>query len=173
MVWPFDYCCHCLSRRWGEQFICRLTRWLLGVSLIARYMGPTWGPSGADTSSEHMSRVKCMSTFCELPHRWISQNKFDDNVTLVLVMVWCCQATSYYQSQSWPFSVSLYNVTSPPWVNTSDLHSILMSKNDTVRVALITTTKLKSTFITKSTRASIPSHKWNPQSNQWINQLIL
>ena len=39
-----------------------------------------------------------------------------DKSTLVQVMAWCRQATSHYQSQCWPRSVSPYNITRPQWV---------------------------------------------------------
>ena len=41
----------------------------------------------------------------------------DGKSTLVQVMAWCCQATSHYQSQCWPRSMSLNGVTRPQWVN--------------------------------------------------------
>ena len=45
---------------------------------------------------------------CELALRWTSLNLTDDKSTLVLVMVWCHQATSLYLSQCWP-NVVLFN----------------------------------------------------------------
>ena len=41
----------------------------------------------------------------------------DDKSTLVRVMAWCHQATSYYLSQCWPRFMSPYSVTRPQWVN--------------------------------------------------------
>ena len=41
----------------------------------------------------------------------------DDKLTLVQIMAWCLQATSYYLIQCWPRSVSTYGVTRPQWVN--------------------------------------------------------
>ena len=43
----------------------------------------------------------------------------DDKSTLVQVLAWCCQATSYCLSQCWPRSLSPYGVTRPQWINTS------------------------------------------------------
>ena len=43
-----------------------------------------------------------------------------DKSTLVQVMAWCCEATSYYLSQYWPRSVSPYNISRPYWVNLSN-----------------------------------------------------
>ena len=41
----------------------------------------------------------------------------DDKSTLVQVMAWCRQATSYYLSQCWPRFMSPYGVTLPQYVN--------------------------------------------------------
>ena len=46
-----------------------------------------------------------------MPH-----NLSDEKSTLVQVMTWCRQATSLYQSQWWPRSMSSYGVTKPKWV---------------------------------------------------------
>ena len=40
----------------------------------------------------------------------------DDKSTLVQIMAWCRQATSYYLSQCWWRSLSPYGVTRPQWV---------------------------------------------------------
>ena len=49
--------------------------------------------------------------------RWMPWDLTDDKSTLVQVMAWCHQATSYYLSQCWPRSMSPYGVTRPQWVN--------------------------------------------------------
>ena len=49
--------------------------------------------------SEHIFRIKFMSTFCEIAHRWMPQKTFDDKSTLVQVMAWCLQAPSHHLSQ--------------------------------------------------------------------------
>ena len=46
------------------------------------------------------------------------QNTFEDQSTLVQVMVWCRQATSHYLSQCWLRSMSPYGISRPQWVNT-------------------------------------------------------
>ena len=56
---------------------------------------------------------------CEITLRRMSQGLTDDKSTLVQVMVWCRQATSHYQNQCWPRSMSPYGVTRPQWVNSS------------------------------------------------------
>ena len=51
--------------------------------------------------STHKLWIKFMSTYCETALRWMTQNIFDDKLTLVRVMAWCHQATSYYLNQCW------------------------------------------------------------------------
>ena len=54
----------------------------------------------------------------EIALRWLSLDLMvspDDKSTLVLVMAWCCQATRYYLSQCWPWSMSPDGLTRPPW----------------------------------------------------------
>ena len=51
--------------------------------------------------------------------RWMPPDLTDDKPTLVLVMAWCHQATSHYQSQCWPRSISPYGVNRPQRVNLS------------------------------------------------------
>ena len=46
--------------------------------------------------SEFILRTKMMVTFSEIARRLISQNTSHDKSTLVLVMAWCCQGTTYY-----------------------------------------------------------------------------
>ena len=47
----------------------------------------------------------------------------NEKSTLVLVMAWCHQATSHYQSQYWPRSELPYGINRPQWVNFSMLNS--------------------------------------------------
>ena len=54
----------------------------------------------------------------EIALRWISLELSDDKSTLVQVMAWCRQATSYYLNHCWPRSPMPYVVTRPQWVNT-------------------------------------------------------
>ena len=44
-------------------------------------------------------------------------NTFDDKSTLLQVMAWCLQATSHYQTQCWPWSMSPYGITRLQWVD--------------------------------------------------------
>ena len=50
--------------------------------------------------------IKLMTTLCEIALRWMAQNTFDDNSTLVQVMAWCCHAPSHYLNHCWPRSMS-------------------------------------------------------------------
>ena len=54
---------------------------------------------------------------CEIALIWMSLDFNDDQSTLVQLMAWCRQATSYYLSQGWPRSLSPSGVTWPQWVN--------------------------------------------------------
>ena len=49
----------------------------------------------------------------ELALRWMSLDLTDNKSTLVQVMAWCRQATSYCLSQCWPRPLSPYGVTRP------------------------------------------------------------
>ena len=53
---------------------------------------------------------------CEIALIWMSLDFTDDQSTLVQVMAWCCQATSHYLSQCWPWALLPYGVTRPGWV---------------------------------------------------------
>ena len=46
---------------------------------------------------------------CETALIWVSLDHTYDKSTLVQVMAWCRQATSYYLSQCWPRSLSPYD----------------------------------------------------------------
>ena len=48
--------------------------------------------------------------------RWMPHDLTDDKSTLVQVMAWCRQASSYYLSQCWLSSLSPYGVARPQWV---------------------------------------------------------
>ena len=45
----------------------------------------------------------------------MSLNLTDDKLTLDQALAWCHQTTSYYLSQCWPSSLSLYGATRPQW----------------------------------------------------------
>ena len=53
---------------------------------------------------------------CEIAPRWLPQNLSNEKSTLVQVMAWCRQATSHYQNQCWPRSLTSYGITRPQWV---------------------------------------------------------
>ena len=76
----------------------------------------------------------------EITLRWMSLDRTEDKSTLVQVMAWCRQATSYYLSQCWPrsaWSVSPYGLIRPQWVkwiimavpgaDVSDIHIRMLS----------------------------------------------
>ena len=54
---------------------------------------------------------------CEIALIWMPLDFTDDKSTLVQVMAWCHQATSYYLSLYWPRSLSPSGTTRPLWVN--------------------------------------------------------
>ena len=82
-----------------------------------------------------MLQAKFMSTSCETALRWMPQNTFNDQSTLVQVMAWCCQATSHYLSQCWSRSMSPYGVNRLECVNTND--DIKGSQRNMVLIAQI------------------------------------
>ena len=110
---------HYLIRFWKLHFSNSL-------SLIARFMGPTWGPCGADrtqvgpmfTPWTLLSGlwIDTFSTANEISLRWVPQKPFGDISTLVQVMAWCRQAASHYLSQWWLRSMSLQCITRWQWV---------------------------------------------------------
>ena len=53
---------------------------------------------------------------------WMPQDLTDDKSTLVQVMAWCRQATSYYLSQCWLSSLSPYGIARPQWVKLSNVN---------------------------------------------------
>ena len=61
---------------------------------------------------KHKLWIKFMST-CKIALRWIPQNTFDCQSTLVQVMAWChVMAPSHYLNQCWPRSIHnmLWNI---------------------------------------------------------------
>ena len=48
----------------------------------------------------------------------------NDQSKLAQVMAWCCQAPNHYLGQYWPRSVSLYVISRPQWVNSSQICQI-------------------------------------------------
>ena len=57
-----------------------------------------------------------LSIACEFALRWMPPELTIEKSTLVQVIAWCCQATSYYLSQCWQGSISPYGVTRPQLV---------------------------------------------------------
>ena len=55
----------------------------------------------------------------------MAQNHIDAKSTLIQVMAWCCQATSYCLSQCWPISMLSYGISRPQGVKIkfNDFHS--------------------------------------------------
>ena len=49
---------------------------------------------------EHMLWITFLSSYCKIALGWKLQNTFDKS-TLIQVMAWCHQATSYYLKQCW------------------------------------------------------------------------
>ena len=64
--------------------------------------------------------INILSTCCETESMWVPKNPIDYKSTLVQVMVCCHQASSYYQSQCWPRSISPYGVKWLQWILTYD-----------------------------------------------------
>ena len=64
---------------------------------------------------------------CEIALRWLLLELADDKSTLVQVMAWCYQATSYYLSQCWLRSLSPYGITRTEWVNVCKHYVFLWS----------------------------------------------
>ena len=96
----------------------------LGCILAVANLNNSLVPGRCDSTSnfkrvifKHMLRIKFMSTSCEIAHRWLPHNTFDDKSTLVRVMAWCHQAMSHYMSQCWPKSIFPDGITRPQWVN--------------------------------------------------------
>ena len=80
---------------------------------------------------ELISPWDILSTFCETGLRIVLQNPIDNKSTLLQVMAWCHQATSYYLSQCWARSMLPYGITRPWWVHLHPMylhHSRLKSK---------------------------------------------
>ena len=66
----------------------------------------------------------------EIALRWVPKDRTDDKSTLVQVMAWYRQATSYYLSQCWPRSMSPNGVTRPQWVKRKGWHMDCPNHNE-------------------------------------------
>ena len=62
-----------------------------------------------------ISLIDILKTFCEIGHRWMSQNHVDNKSRKVPAMAWCHQGTSHYLSQCLPRFISPYG--RPQWFN--------------------------------------------------------
>ena len=92
---------------WYIPSIERIMHWVSSLA-PGRY-----GSNFKSVIFKYMLQIKFMSASCGIAPRWMPQNIFDDESTLVQEMVWCCQATSHYLRQRWPKSMSPYDVTRP------------------------------------------------------------
>ena len=63
-------------------------------------------------------QIDILGISCEIALRWMPENNFDDQSTMVHVMAWCRQATSHYLSQCWPRSRVPCGAIRPQWVKT-------------------------------------------------------
>ena len=71
-----------------------------GAKFFINSLAPgSYGSNFKSIISVHMSRIKFMSTSCEIPLWWMALNIFNDEPTLAQVMAWCHRATSHYLSQ--------------------------------------------------------------------------
>ena len=69
--------------------------------------------------------IKFISTSCEIAFWWIRWKTFDGKSTLVKVMVWCHQATSYQFKQFWPrFMPHMMSLGHNEWNHTSKINEI-------------------------------------------------
>ena len=68
-------------------------------------------------------RIVTWAMALKLISDWVPQNLNNERSTLVAVMAWCRQATSYYLSQCCPRSMSPYHITRSPWVNSKGHHT--------------------------------------------------
>ena len=85
---------------------------------------------------EHRRKLKLkidiFSISCEIALTWMPKDLTDDLSTLVLVMAWCRQATSHYQSQYWPRFLLPCGIIRPQWVKmvaSSRYHSTMEEKD--------------------------------------------
>ena len=60
------------------------------------------------------------SISCKIVLVWMPMDLTDGKSTLVQVMAWCHQATSYYLSQCWPRSLLPYGIIKPQWVKNAE-----------------------------------------------------
>ena len=61
--------------------------------------------------------------------RWMPLDLTDNKSTLIQVKAWCRQATSHYQSQYWPRTMSPNGATRPQWVKPRETPHTSPSQN--------------------------------------------
>ena len=101
-----------------KHLICMHHSYLMG--LVVNSLAP--GRSEGDSKNVIFNLVLLIGIFRSSHDnalRWMPQDLTDDKSTLVQVMAWCRQATSYYLSQCWLRSLSPYGVVRPQWVKTN------------------------------------------------------
>ena len=93
---------------------------------------------------------------CNAP-RWMPQDLTNDKSTLVHVMAWCHQATSYYPSQCWHRSMLPYNITRLQWVN---VHHFRMLLSGTASLSPCTSLRAGKLVSGLCARLSVACEKW-------------
>ena len=73
-----------------------------------------------------------LSTHCEIAFRRMAQIPTKNRSTLVQVMAWYHQATSYYPGQCWPSFISPFGITRPQWVNPSSADHLRYHYSDVI-----------------------------------------
>ena len=102
--------------------------WTLLVQVMAwcrqatsHYLNQCWSRSPTPYGVTRPQWVKqIISTLILLTNHWCVSYEIV-LWWMVVVMVWCCQATSHYLSQCWPSSTSPYGITWPQWIKTRDM----------------------------------------------------
>ena len=111
---------------WLSMKLLEIFRWPCCCIELEKGMSPWWLPvpiSGLINSLapgkfewylrnlifQIISEIDGWGVSCELALRWMPLDLIDDKSKLVQVMAWCRQATSHYQSQCWPRSMSPYH----------------------------------------------------------------
>ena len=97
---------------------------------------------------------------CKIALRWLPLDLTDEKLTLVQVMAWCHQTTSFYLSQCWSRSLSPNGVTRSQWVNTAHAYpqgqevvihmAKLIHSTKLIHPLKLTTTKHVSFFLSNS-----------------------
>ena len=114
--------------------------------------------------------IKLMSTSWKMDLKWMPQNTFNDQSTLVQAIAWCHQATQNYPSQCWQRSMSLKGVTRPQWAKYFLEHDDIIKWN-IFRVTGLLCEEFTVHRRTPLTKASVMLQSLNQQlSKQWGRQ---